>query len=195
VVDGEIVRGANNSAGEVGHMTIKAGGPRCACGARGHLEPLASRSAVVDYIAKRAKKGDATDLSRIVDGNLQDATSGDLARAYRHGDKLVTEAIHRSAKYLSIGIASVANLLNPELVILGGGLVDALGEPYLQSTRKELEGRPMLAATKPLKIEAAALGDDAGIVGAGLVARNLARRRAEGEAGAPAEGREAAGVP
>lgn len=178
VIDGELISGANNSAGEVGHMTIKAGGPVCACGARGHLEPLASRSSVIQYISRKVKKGAKTNLTQIADGDVTDATSGDLAKAFRHGDKLVTRAIHRSAKYLSIGIASVANLLNPELVILGGGLVDALGEPYVRRTREELAGRPLLAATKPVRIVAAALSDDAGVVGAALVARRAATRLA-----------------
>lgn len=178
VVNGEIVPGTSNAAGEVGHMTIKAGGPVCACGARGHLEPLASRSAVVKYLARRVKKGHKSALTHIVDGDVATSTSGDIAKAYRQGDKLVVEAIHRSTKYLSMGIASVANLLNPSIIVLGGGLVDALGEPYLRQVRHELEGRPLLAATRAVKVVQAALGDDAGIIGGSLVARHAARNTA-----------------
>ncbi len=171
VVNGEIVTGANNAAGEIGHVTIKAGGPLCACGGRGHLEALASRTAIVRDVGERIAKGQKTLLTKIVDGDVSRATSGDLAEALRQGDKIVTRAIARSAKYLSIGIASVANLLNPEMVVLGGGLVQALGEPFVRQVAAKVEGRPMLAATGPLRIVQSSLGDEAGIVGAALVAR------------------------
>jgi glucokinase len=174
ILDGQILTGVNNAAGEIGHMTIKAGGPRCACGARGHLESLASRSAVTRDIAQRVKKGQKTALTQIVGGDVANATSSDLADAYRQGDKLVIKVANRAAKYLAIGIASVANVLNPEMVILGGGLTEALGEPFVHQVQKELEGRPMLAATQSLKVVKSELGDDAGVVGAAL----LARRRA-----------------
>lgn len=191
VLDGKILTGVNNSAGEIGHITIKAGGPKCACGARGHLEALASRSAVTREIAQRVKKGQKTALSQIVGGDVADATSGDLADAYRQGDKLVIKVAHRAAKYLAIGVASVANVLNPEMVILGGGLTEALGEPFIRQVRKELEGRPMLAATQNLQVVQSALGDDAGIVGAALLAR---RRAVTGSNGLVEPGAEAGSV-
>jgi glucokinase len=180
IVHGKIVTGSTNSAGEIGHMTIKAGGPLCACGARGHLEALASRTAIVRWMVKRVERGDSTLLTDLIGPDLTRATSGDLAEALRRGDKLTVAAIGRSAKYLAIGIASVANLLNPEVVVLGGGLVEALGEPFVEQIRRQLKGRPMLASTDPLRIVRSALGDDAGIVGAALVARRLVAMRPVG---------------
>jgi glucokinase len=179
IVNDEIVTGANNSAGEIGHMTIKAGGPVCACGGRGHLEALASRTAIVREIVKQLNKGQKTALTTLVVGDVTRATSSDLAEALRQGDKVVIAALDRAAKYLSIGIASVANVLNPELVILGGGLVQALGEPFVRKVALKVDGRPMLAATQPLRIVQSALGDDAGIVGAGILARRLAASSAD----------------
>lgn len=173
VVNDELITGANNSAGELGHMTIKAGGPKCACGGRGHLESLASRSAIVRAIAERVDRGKKTILTSIVEGEVARATSGDLADAYRKGDKLVVREINRGAKYLSIGIASIANVLNPEMVVLGGGLVEALGEPFLRRVTEEVHERPMYAATRPLKIVQSELLDDAGVIGASLIARRL----------------------
>jgi glucokinase len=179
IVNGKIVTGSTNSAGEIGHMTVKAGGPLCACGARGHLESLASRTAIVRWMAKRVERGDSTLLTDLIGPDLTRATSGDLAEAMRRGDKLTIAAIGRSAKYLAIGIASVANLLNPEVVVVGGGLVEALGEPFVEQIRRQVKGRPMLASTDPLRIVRSALGDDAGIVGAALVARRLIAMRLE----------------
>ena len=168
VVDGKVLRGVNNAAGELGHITVKAGGPRCNCGGKGHLEALASKTAIVREIAERVEKGEKT----LVD--VADAKSGDLATAYKKGDKLAVKAIDRAAKYLGIGIASIANTVNPELVILGGGLTEALGEPFVRKVEQELRGRPMTAATDNLKVVQSQLGDDAGIIGAALIARERA---------------------
>jgi glucokinase len=181
IIDGKIVTGFTNSAGEIGHMTVKAGGPLCACGARGHLEALASRTAIVRWMAKAVDGGEPTVLTNLVGSDLSKATSGDLAEAARQDDKLTLAAIERSAKYLAIGIASVANLLNPEVVVVGGGLVEALGEPFVERIRQQLKGRPMLASTEPLRIVRSALGDDAGIVGAAFVARRLVAARARSD--------------
>ncbi|HLZ10240.1 MAG TPA: ROK family protein, partial [Chloroflexota bacterium] len=176
VLNGEIFVGSTNSAGEVGHMTIKAGGALCACGGKGHLESLASRTAIVRDITERVQAGEKSALTSIVGPDVSLATSGDLAAALNQGDKLVIRVLDRAAKYLSIGIASLANLLNPEVVVLGGGLVQALGDPFVRLIAQKVEGRPMLAATKPLKIVQSVLGDDAGIIGSAIVARRLANR-------------------
>jgi glucokinase len=176
IIDGKIVTGITNSAGEIGHMTVKAGGPLCACGARGHLEALASRTAIVRWMTKQVERGDSSVLTNLVGSDLSKATSGDLAEALRQGDKLTTAAIERSAKYIAIGIASLANVLNPEVVVIGGGLAEALGETFVDQIRQQFKGRPMLASTDPLRIVKSALGDDAGIVGAAFVARRLAAR-------------------
>ena len=175
VLNGQLWRGTTGAAGELGHITVKAGGPRCGCGARGHLEALASRSAIVRYLAERADKGHKTMLEKLA-GDVDKSRSGDLAEAFQKGDKEVVRAIRRAAKYLAIGIASVANTLNPELVVVGGGLTEALGEPFVRLIEKELKGRPMTAATDALRIVTSQLGDDAGITGAALVARHRAAK-------------------
>jgi glucokinase len=171
IVNGELVTGANHAAGEIGHMTIKAGGPLCACGGKGHLEALASRTAIVRDIVEATEKGKKTALTAIVKGDVAKSTTSDLAEALRLGDKVVIEAVNRSAKYLAIGIASLANLLNPEAIVLGGGLIQGLGESFVRQVAKNVEGRPMLAATQPLRIIQSTLGDDAGIIGSALLAR------------------------
>src|SRR5579885_2909398 len=104
VLDGQLWRGTTGSAGELGHITVKAGGPRCGCGAKGHLEALASRTGVVREIARRIERGHKTSLEKAVKGgNVEEAKSGDLAEAYEKGDKEVVRAVNRAAKYLAIG--------------------------------------------------------------------------------------------
>lgn len=176
VLNGQLFRGTNGLAGEIGHITVKAGGPRCSCGGRGHLEALASRTAIVREIAKAAKRGTATRLAQIVRGDLTTATSGDLAKAWGRGDKVVSRVLDRAARHLAHGIASVANLLNPELVVLGGGVVEALGDRFVEQIAQEVRKLPLHESTRSIRIVRAAFGDDAGISGAAIIARRLVRR-------------------
>ena len=171
IADGRLYGGAGQMAGEIGHTTIKAGGPKCGCGGRGHLEALCSRTAIVKEIAKQVKRGAKTELTKIAGKDVTQATSGDLRKAAAREDKVVLKVLERTAKYLALGIASVANLLNPELVVLGGGVVEALGEPFVDRVRKLTRDQPLTSATESLRIEASMLGDDAGITGAALLVR------------------------
>ncbi|TAK23788.1 MAG: ROK family protein [Chloroflexota bacterium] len=172
IIDDQIVRGAGNAAGEIGHMTLKPGGAKCHCGGRGHLESLASRTAIVRWIAKQVRAGRKTALSKIVKkGAIGRAKSGELAEAFNQGDTLVLEAVDRATTYLAIGIVNIANALNPQRVVMGGGLVAALGQPLIDQVARKVHGQPMFAATNRLEITKSELGDDAGILGAALIAR------------------------
>ncbi len=171
VVNGRLYGGVGDLAGEVGHMTILADGPKCGCGGRGHLEALCSRTAIVREIARRVKGGEKTRLSKITGKDVTQATSGDLAKAIAKGDKMVSEVIDRAGYYLALGIANLANVLNPELVVLGGGVVEALGESFVNGVAEQVRMQPLHAVTADLRIVASSLGDDAGITGAALLAR------------------------
>jgi glucokinase len=171
IANGRLYGGAQQMGGEIGHITVKAGGPKCGCGGRGHLEALCSRTAIVKEIARQAKGGEKTSLGKYAGKNLAKATSGDLRKAYEKGDRLVTKVLDRAAKYLALGIASAANLLNPELVVLGGGVIEALGDPFVERVRQLTRKQPLAAVTRDLRIEPSQLGDDAGITGAALLVR------------------------
>jgi len=171
VVDGVLYSGMAGLAGEIGHMTIKAGGRKCGCGGRGHLEALCSRTAIVKDIARQVKRGAKTELTKIAGDDVGAATSGDLAKARERGDKVVIKALDRAAAYLALGVAGVANLLNPELVVLGGGVVEALGDPFVDYVTELVRKQPLHAATGDLRIAKSELGDDAGISGAALLVR------------------------
>ncbi|HEX2186557.1 MAG TPA: ROK family protein [Chloroflexota bacterium] len=171
IVDGQLYLGSGMMAGEIGHITLKAKGPRCGCGGRGHLEALASRTAIVRDVAKAVKKGDKTLLTKLVGKDVSKATSGALAEAWHQGDRVVSRVLARAAEYLALGIASMANVLNPELVILGGGVIEGLGEPYIEIVRRHVREMPLLSSPAALRIVKSERGDDAGITGAALLAR------------------------
>jgi glucokinase len=174
VIDGELFRGASNSAGEFGHMTVKAGGVPCGCGGLGHLESYASRTGIVNAIAEAVRGGERTVLSEWVGGDLTLASGADLGRAWRAGDAIVGRVVEEAATYLAVGIASIANCINPELVVFGGGVVEGLGDRFLALVAERLRGQEMVAATDPLRLVRCQLGDDAGLCGAALAARRVA---------------------
>lgn len=162
VSDDHLLEGAHGLAGELGHVTVLAGGPRCSCGHRGHLEALASGTAIANYV--RAQLDDPTRESSL--RSRADRGAEAIADAAREGDPLALEAYQRAGKYLGIGIAGFLHIFNPTIVILGGG-VSYSGELLFAPMRKSVEAHVFNPSyLEDLVITAAALGDDAGLLGA-----------------------------
>ena len=171
IIDGKVVEGATGNAGEVGHVVVKAKGPKCGCGRHGCLEALASRNAIAKRISKTTKKGIDSILAAKVDKKHHKLKSGDLADALAAGDHVATQEIHRAAFYLGLGLGGLVNLLGPEIVVIGGGVTEALGEPFLELIRASARQQILVDPDNTIRIEPAALGDDAGMLGAALMAR------------------------
>jgi glucokinase len=171
IEDGQLVRGTRGGAGEIGHMVLRAKGPRCSCGRRGCLEALAARPAVVRFVAKQIRKGKRTTLTHTSSNGAQRLTSGELREAVRKGDRVAIRAVRRSARYVGLAAGGLVNLLDPELVVLGGGVVDALGQQYVDWAAGRARAQILAERSRHLPIVAAKLGDDAGLLGAALAAR------------------------
>jgi len=176
---GELVTGASGSAGEIGHLTIDAGGRLCGCGGRGHLEAYASRTAMTRALLGELKRGRSTlltDLMPDLEGDASSGTairSGVLAKAVAAGDELVIETITEAGHYLGLGLASAMNLLNPGLIILGGGVIEALDLLFdVAANQARREALPVAATS--VKIVKAGLGDNSGVVGAALLGAQAA---------------------
>ncbi len=170
ISDGKVVEGSTGNAGEVGHITIKVGGPKCGCGRRGCLEVFASRSAIARRITKAVRKGHSTVLADKVDKKSGRLKSGDLAAAVAAQDPVAMKEVHRAAHYLGIGLGSLVNVLGPEIVIVGGGVTEALGVPWIDLVRASMRKAVLVDPHESIKVEAASLGDDAGVLGAALLA-------------------------
>jgi glucokinase len=170
VLDGKVVEGATGNAGEVGHIIVKAGGAECGCGRRGCMEAYASRTAIARRIGKAVRKGQATLLAGKVDKKSGRIKSGDLAEAFEAHDPVASKEIHRAAHYLGIGLGSLVNVFGPEIVIIGGGVTEALGAPWVDLVRASIRTANLVDPHEQIKVEAASLGDDAGVLGAGLLA-------------------------
>ena len=172
ILQGELFHGASKTAGEIGHIIVKAGGPRCGCGTRGCLEAISSRTAMAKQFQKAiVKKGKKSVISELTGGDLGTIRSGVLAKAIRLNDKLTLKIIKKATKYLGIGIGSIVNFLNPEIIVLGGGVVEALDDTFLNDIRAAAEKYSLPNTLNGVQIVPAKLGDNSGILGAAALAR------------------------
>jgi glucokinase len=171
IIDGKPYSGFNKTAGEVGHMVLEVGGPKCGCGNRGCFEALAGRQALFKKIQGLVKDGQKTVLTEMLGQDLADMRSGDLRKALRRNDKLVERVVEEAAEYIGIGIANLVNLFSPEVVVLGGGVIDALEDEMMAIIVETAHDYSLSGTDKGLEIVASKLGDDAGIVGGAVLAR------------------------
>jgi glucokinase len=180
VTGGKLLAGASGSAGEIGHIVVDTGGRVCGCGGRGHLEAYASRTAMTRSLMGDLKRGRESVL-RELSPDLSTSEmwpksgavrSGVLQQAIELGDPLVVETISEAGRYLGYGLASAINLLNPQRIILGGGVIEAVGMLY--DVAVEYARREALAAPgQAVEFHRAGLGDHAGVVGAALIAAGM----------------------
>ena len=173
VINGELWQGWRRAAAEIGHMIVLADGPYCGCGNRGCLEAVASRTAIERDILAGVKAGRESAIPELMKldekGRL---TSGALLEAMNKGDTLVAEVLSRVQYYLGLAVATVVNFLDPELVILGGGVVEAFGEPFLEPIRRTAYQHFInKRGAHDVKIVPAELGDYAALLGAAVYPR------------------------
>ena len=164
---GSIIYGNTGTAGEIGHMIVDLNGRPCACGAHGCLEAYASRSAIETRIDGALRKGRTSCISEYLEEG-KSITSGMIKKSIDRNDELVLQCVNEASEYLSGGIASIVNLINPELIILGGGLIDAVDYFYNETVKKaKLKSLPIPAKT--IKFRKAELGDYSGVIGAAFL--------------------------
>jgi glucokinase len=170
ILDGKQWTG-RGSAGEIGHVVVKIGGDKCPCGRRGCMEAYAGRGAMEAKARHRHKKGEKTRLFEIMEKRGRDRlTSGIWARALAHEDKMAVELIDEAIEALGAGVASCVNVVDPEAVIIGGGLGIRLGEPYAKRIAKAMQPH-LFVDEYPPAIKVATLGDLGGAMGAALLVK------------------------
>jgi glucokinase len=166
------------AAGEIGHIVVKKGGVRCPCGRRGCMEAYAGRAAMETRARKLAKKGEKTELFKIMEQRGRNRLqSGIWARALDRGDAMAEKLVDRAVAALGAGVASAVNVLDVETVVIGGGLGTRLGEPYVR--RIETAMMPhVFVSERPPAVLPAALGDLGGAIGATLLVPDAKKRAA-----------------
>jgi glucokinase-like ROK family protein len=172
LIDGQVYRGATGSAGEIGHITVDDRGPVCTCGNVGCLEALAGGRA----IAERAKQtiwnaNQRTQLS--LTSSVDGITAVDVAAAAEKGDLVAQAIITEAGEYLGVAIANLINIVNPGMVIVGGG-VARMGDLFLEPIRSSVRKRSLEAAVENLRITAAMLGRRSTSMGAVVQALSIA---------------------
>ena len=171
ILNGDLYGGYNHTAGEIGHMVLDISGPKCGCGNKGCFEALASRTAIFQQIKAGVKDGQKTLLTEILGADLSDLRSGDLRKAIRRGDKFVDKVVESAAEYIGIGIANLVNIFSPEVVVLGGGVLEALADEMMSVIVETAQDYAMPGTMKGVEIIASKLGDNAGITGGAVLAR------------------------
>ncbi len=168
VLDGEIYHGCSDVAGEIGHMTIDSNGRKCKCGNYGCLEQYASGPAIALRAVEGIEAGAETVLVDMVGGKMDDITAATVYEATVQGDPYATEVMKDTAKFLGAGIASIINILNPEMVVIAGGVTRA-GDTLFDPLRAEVRRRAFKSAQECCRIVPAELPGTAGVVGAAAV--------------------------
>jgi glucokinase len=161
IINDRLLHGYHGLAAELGHVVVLAGGPRCPCGYEGHLEALAAGPAIVGYVREQLEAGVKSELR-----GVEELSAQVVAEAAQRNDALAKSAYERAGEYLGIGVASFLHTFDPSIVILGGGVSQSgplLFEPFKASLRKHTISPRYL---ENLTITAAALGDNAGLLGA-----------------------------
>lgn len=165
IYEGKIFRGRTGSCLEIGHVQVIQDGPLCGCGRRGCLETVASRLALSAEIAKAAYRGQAPYILRVAGTDLANIRSGTIKEAIEAGDKVVEEILREGAQQLGTVLAGAVNLLAPDVIVLGGGLVEALPKLFLDEVGKTVAKKVMPSFLKTYELKVAKLGDDAGAMG------------------------------
>lgn len=167
VKKGSIIYGATGTAGEIGHVIVDLNGRPCACGAHGCLEAYASRSAIERRIEGALRKGRKSCILDYLEGG-KSITSGMIQKAIERDDELVIQCVTEAAEYLSGGLASVINFVNPKLIVLGGGLIEAV-DFFYQKTIKKARAKSLPVPAEKIEFKKATLGDFSGVIGAAFL--------------------------
>lgn len=165
VINGEIFHGATDAAGELGHIIVEPYGLRCGCGNYGCMEAYASGVGITKRTIQAIKEGAPTIITDMVQKQLDKITPMIVYQASMKGDELAKYILRETGRYLGIGIISIVNMLNPQLVVIGGKIAQ-MGDLLLNYIKDEVSKRAYLTPCKQFSILSAQLGDDAGIIGA-----------------------------
>jgi glucokinase len=169
VVFGQLLRGPDGTAGEIGHLKVMRDGRMCGCGSCGCLEAYGSVTGMVRTAIQGINEGRQTKLVEMAGGDVTKITGKMISKALAKGDKFAAWVMNETATWLGLGISSLVNLLNPEKVILSGGMI-AAGDALFKPIREVVKANCFKVPGRRAKIVPAGLGEDSGVIGAAGVA-------------------------
>jgi glucokinase len=169
VIGGKVHTGAGGVAAEIGHMTIEDEGPACKCGNRGCWEVLASGTALAREARRRIAEGEATSILERAGGEMEKVTAPVVQEAAEAGDGVARQLLARTSHYLGTGFANLINILNPDVIVIGGGMAN-MGEMLLGPAYAAARERAFPSAYKSVRFARAELGRNSGVLGAAVYA-------------------------
>ena len=172
ILNGQLHRGLNGTAGELGQMIVDRDGPRAPNTVRGSLESLASHVGLVHQLRRSIREGQTTRLQKELGSSLRGLTADHLSRAIRNGDRLANRVVHEAGKAVGLGVASLISTLAPERVVLGGGVMTALGGVMLPVIRRTVRANVLPGGLEGTLITQTKLRGDGAIIGAAAWARD-----------------------
>ncbi len=170
ITHGHLLLGANGLGGELGHMTVVRDGPRCGCGQRGHIESIASGPSIARYVRRRLEAGQPSMMIDMID-DIDEIDAVIIGHAAKNGDALAIDAIEKAGQAIGSHLASLVHVFNPARIIIGGGF-SQVGESLFEPIKQTLSAEVIHPAyLDSLEVLSAELGDDAGLIGAMVLAR------------------------
>jgi glucokinase len=173
IIDGQLITGSHGAAAELGHMIIQDDGPVCSCGNIGCLEALTGRWAIERDIRQAIKKGKKTIITKFLNKKTDAIKSKMLSKALKRRDALVVKVLATAAKQLGVACISIRHIFDPDIIVLGGGVIEACGDFILPIVKKTVQKDRFLSDIGACKIVVSALGDDAIVLGAVSLAKTL----------------------
>jgi glucokinase len=176
ITGGKLLSGCTNSGGELGHITIVSDGRKCRCPNKGCLEAYVGGWAIAER-AQETIKTLSTEGRRLLTlaGGIKQVTAVTISQAYREGDLLARLLVEETGRYLAAGVVSIVNAFNPCILVLGGGVIEGIPK-LIQIVKDIVPTMALEASVEELKIVKAALGGDAGIIGAAALAQDLVNK-------------------
>lgn len=173
VINNRLIEGCNGSAGEIGHTVIVSGGRKCHCGNNGCFEAYAGGWGIAEIAVEKAVQNPEKYkmLIELSSGDVTNISSESISKAYMLEDEAAKELVHITAGYIADGIISVVNLLNPCMIVLGGGVIDGIPD-LVEIAEKEIRKRALKVSTDSLKIIKSKFGESAGLIGAAMAAKS-----------------------
>ncbi|MDA8229603.1 MAG: ROK family protein [Desulfitobacterium hafniense] len=168
ILGGQLYRGATFAAGEIGHIVVETEGPLCNCGGMGCVESLASGPATARRAVARIMRDERSSISELVGGQLERVSAETVYQAAANGDQLAREVVYQSGKYIGIALASVVNILNPQVIVVGGGVSKA-GDLLFKPLLENLTCRVMKAQRNSVQVIPAKFGNFSAVLGAALL--------------------------
>ena len=167
IINGQLYNGTDGCAAEIGHMIVLIDGPACKCGQRGCLEAMASGTAIARMAQQRLAAGGKSRLAELARGKIEDVTAELVTVAARRKDGLALSVIDEAAGYLGIGLANLVNIINPQMIIIGGG-VSKMGAMLFSPARKSMKEHAFKLPARTVRVVRPRLGMDAGLMGAAI---------------------------